>query len=182
MGDQRGFTLVELVVTLALITLLGGMATWSVAGLLTSLRLSGTASRLADEIALARSTAIARHQRWRIEIPTPTGSSDAVTSYRILHCERQSLPCDPANPSHWKEERSGSAVRRTAIRVVAPAPVTGAPTRLQFDETGRLHTSGTLQIEICPLAPAPPGVIRCQAGGSASPRKLTVERYSGVLH
>lgn len=70
---MRGFTLIELMVTVAVLTLLAAIATPSMITLVNSNRLASTSGELASALQLARSEAIRRSARVRI-----CGSNDGV--------------------------------------------------------------------------------------------------------
>lgn len=77
-GASRGFTLVELMVVVAVMAILAAIAAPSMTGLINANRLSGQAGELTSTMQLARSEAVRRNARVRV-CPTD-GSITATTS------------------------------------------------------------------------------------------------------
>lgn len=145
----RGFTLVELVIALALAGLLAGLAVPSYARYLAEQRLRDDAHRLANAIELARSESIKRNAHVVICATTPTQA------------------CGDAH--HWHEgwvlfeDRDGNAefdppdalVQRDGIAAPGVTMAGNRPVEqyLRFDFLGRARlVSGALQmgtIEVC---------------------------------
>ena len=72
---QRGLTLLELAVVVAIIAIVAATAAPSFAALIEARRLDSAATRLAADVQFARSEAIARNQPLRLSLFTGTGAS-----------------------------------------------------------------------------------------------------------
>ncbi|MEO8312392.1 MAG: GspH/FimT family pseudopilin [Caldimonas sp.] len=74
-GRQRGLTLLELAIVVAIAALVAAAAAPSFMALIDARRLDSAATRLAADIQLARSEAIARNRSLRLSIFSGTGAS-----------------------------------------------------------------------------------------------------------
>jgi type IV fimbrial biogenesis protein FimT len=72
---QHGLTLLELAIVVAITAIVAATAAPSFTALIDTRRLDGAATRLAADIQLARSEAIARNQPLRLSLLTDTGAS-----------------------------------------------------------------------------------------------------------
>ncbi|HKX40674.1 MAG TPA: GspH/FimT family pseudopilin [Burkholderiaceae bacterium] len=85
---QRGITLIEACVTLAVVTTVAASAAPGMRSLIAARRLDGTASQLGRDLQFARGTAIARNQRVRFSLHgTPDGSCYVVHTGGADECE-----------------------------------------------------------------------------------------------
>jgi type IV fimbrial biogenesis protein FimT len=78
--DLRGFTLVELLVVVAIAALLAGLAAPAFRDLIENRRVDGAATELAADLQLARSEAVARHRAVRLSF-----HADASGSCYVVH-------------------------------------------------------------------------------------------------
>jgi type IV fimbrial biogenesis protein FimT len=80
MNSQRGITLIEACVTLAVATIVATGAAPSMQQLLDARRFDGAASQLASDLQFTRTSAVARNQRLRFSLKT-----DATGSCYVIH-------------------------------------------------------------------------------------------------
>lgn len=76
--QQRGLTLIEACMTLAVVSILAGAAVPSLDGVLKSRRLEGQAAELALDLRYVRSEAVARNEGVRIRFQTVVGGTCTV--------------------------------------------------------------------------------------------------------
>lgn len=117
-GRQGGFTLVELMVTLAVLGILGGLAAPSLAGLIASQRVRTLSSDLHFAMTQARSEAIKRNASVTL---VATGGNWAA-GWAVL---------DPANPT-------GTPLHTHSVRSVGTAVVTSGVTQVVYTPSGRI--------------------------------------------
>lgn len=79
LGPHRGFTVIELMVTVAVMAILAAIAAPSMTGLINSSRLSGQAGELTSALQLARSEAIRRNSQVTV-CPSSDGTSCAAST------------------------------------------------------------------------------------------------------
>jgi len=85
---QRGITLIEACVTLAVVATVATSAAPSLRGMFDTRRLDGTASQLGHDLQFARGTAVARNQRVRFSVHgTATGSCYVIHTGSADQCE-----------------------------------------------------------------------------------------------
>ncbi len=95
MNKQRGITLVEACVTLAIATIVTTGAAPSMQQLLDARRFDGTASQLASDLQFTRISAVARNQRLRFSLQT-----DATGSCYVIHTgSAGACPCGDSGPA-----------------------------------------------------------------------------------
>jgi type IV fimbrial biogenesis protein FimT len=119
--QQRGFTLVELVVTLAVVGVLAGIAAPSLATLIASQRVRTLASDLHLAMTQTRSEAIKRNAPVTL---SATGGNWA-SGWTVL---------DPANPT-------GTPLYARTSRSLGTAVVTSAVTQVVYMPSGRITAS-----------------------------------------
>lgn len=182
MRSEGGVSLVEVVVSVAMLALMAALATISGAGFLESARLSRVASQFADNVSIARENAMAKYERWRIRfLPVAAGSDLA----RIYVLERCGVPvggfdCNQA----WALERTVQIEPGIAMRIPVVPPPTNVMTALTFDRTGQ-HLSDfsppvpVIEIEICKARTDPGGTLACRPGTTG--RLIRIRTFSGII-
>ncbi len=73
--QEDGFTIMELLVIVALIAVVGGVALWSARGMMTNYRVRGAATAIYSDMQLARLKALKENKRWAVQF---SGSSYTV--------------------------------------------------------------------------------------------------------
>ncbi len=171
----RGFTLVELLVTLALLAMLMLAATPPLATWNANARVRGAAERLGNDLRLTRAEALRRNRltTFALTLDTPDLGATPVANGNAWFA--QALP-----------RLSGEAVSDTALFILGSAharqeqvTVTG-PALLCFNMIGRpVSRSGTGLGADCsaPTTLAAPSVYRLSASGSDRP--LEVQVFAG---
>lgn len=105
---NRGFTLLDLLMTMAILTVAAGLAIPAVSGVLTSYELNVAAQELASEMSAARALAVSRGSAYTVTFNVSSNS------YQVIDIS------DPNNPTRVSRELEGDvvfqAVPQTAIR------------------------------------------------------------------
>jgi len=173
MRDTSGFTLLEMLIVLGLITLTASLAWLSGGGLIDSSRLSRDTTVLVDDITLSRTRALARYEQWRVRFPDPPVHADAVQEYFVESCAMTVgfAGCTGA----WLVQRHVMTTDGLAIM----AQVGGLPaTTITFDRTGFLLEPATT-ITVCQSSLNELGGLACRPGSSA--RTVQIKAFSGAV-
>jgi type II secretion system protein H len=118
---ERGFTLTELMVVVAIMGSLTAVATPSLARWLTSIRMESATREIASTLQLARVKAITQNTSMRINFDT------AANTYQIQQIASANLtPCS-ANPTPWNNIETAKKLP-TGVKL---AQVTGNPVTFQ---------------------------------------------------
>lgn len=175
MKEQQGYTLVELVVALAMAALLSTLAVMSGMGIVTSFRMSKVASGFADSVSLARTRAVARYEQWRITFPNISGGTEVVTRYTVESCV---LPVGAAGSvctGPWTEKVRITLEPTVGLKV----PLSGGqPVSLYFDRTGLFLGSST-DIGVCRTTTTDAGDVICLPGSTG--RLIRIHGFSGIV-
>ena len=141
MKKQRGITLVEACVTLAVATIVATGAAPSMQQLLDGRRLDGTASQVASDLQFTRTSAVARNQRVRFSLQT-----DAAGSCYVIHTgSADACRCGNSGPAVC--ESGASEIRTVRLpasdRVIVQANVAS----ILFDPVhGTSTPAGTVRV------------------------------------
>lgn len=168
MRSQSGYTVIELVVVLAIISLIASMALLSGSAMMRSARVSSTFSKLVDDIAVARMRAISQSALWKIKFDQPSPGDSVVQEYSLQSCSP--TPC-----SGWDLEATVQLEEGMGIQV--PLTGSGEPKELQFNKNG-FFAGSTMTLKVCRIQTNGVGNKVCQYSGS---RTLTVHGHTGVL-
>jgi type IV fimbrial biogenesis protein FimT len=164
---QRGFTLVELMITIALVAILIGLATPSFSSVINSNRLTSQANAFMTDLQLARSEAVRRNRTVRL-----CRSDDGAT-----------CSAGAGDWASWIVVLPGAApeLLRTAT-VKPPLELAGNTTTVDFraDGLARNSTGGLLatSFTVCLPTTRPEQNIRTISVGGGSRIKTTAEAYS----
>ena len=146
---QSGFTMIELMVTIAVVAILAALALPSFQASLRSNRVATTSNELLASLSLARTEAI-RGLGPAGVCPSADGTSCATTTDWA------------AGWTVWREDRlAGGVVERTVVRYVQPKQrmvVTGPDAGLEFTTQGRLDGAAEI-FDVNPIDVATPA--RC---------------------
>lgn len=150
-GDARrqhaGFTLVELMITVAVVAIVAAVATPSLQALVANGRLNGGASELTAAMQIARSEAVRRNSRVTVcatdgsaTLTTACNNSGTWTNWAIL---------DLGVTAAVAPETAADAVARRVIRnerTPAGMQLSGPTAGVLFRPSGRVDTSATLSV------------------------------------
>ena len=126
MKNDNGFTIVELMVTLAVAAILLGLATPSFRDMLANNRLTGTATQLLGSLNLARGEAIKRNGL--VTVSSTSGTSDWTAGWTVS---------------------VGAEILRSNDAVRGGQTVSGTVSSLQFNGRGAVVGGSTPNLDVC---------------------------------
>jgi type IV fimbrial biogenesis protein FimT len=130
----RGFTLVELMVTVAVLGILAVVAVPAMTGMINNSRLRGQAEEVAAALQLARSEAVRRNQRITA-CASASGTSCAASASRLVVYWQ-----DPSNAANTEMVRE--------IAMPGSVQISGPAAGIQFRSTGLADSAQQLQITV----------------------------------
>lgn len=135
-SGEAGFTLVEVMVTVAVLGILAAIAVPSFKGMMPKVRLGNAVQTLTNEIAMSRMAAVAKSTEYQIIF------NQAAKSYRLRQFTR-----NPDSTYTWKENAAtllGSAVAMESFKYenATVVPTTGTPPSI----TLQLNANGTTSV------------------------------------
>jgi type IV fimbrial biogenesis protein FimT len=141
---QRGLTLIEACVALAVVAVLAGTALPSMEGSRKKQVLDGTAAELATDLHFARSESLARNQGVRVSFHTVAGGGQCV----LLHTgSTADCGCDAAGAAHCVG--SATLIKAHAIAADAAVHVSANVPSMRFDPTrGTVTPAGTISVTL----------------------------------
>lgn len=176
MGDQRGYTVVELAAVMAILALMSALAGLGGVAFVNGSKLSKTVSTFADSVSLARERAIGGYEQWRITFPTPAAGSDVVTRYYVESCELAvGVPGTICTGAWAREGPPVDLEPGMGLKVPLPG---GVPPELYFDRTGRF-LGGDTEIRACHAILSEAGLLICQPGSTG--RLIRIRAFTGII-
>ncbi|MEO8155445.1 MAG: GspH/FimT family pseudopilin [Rhizobacter sp.] len=138
-----GFTLIEMVVTVAVVGIVMTTATPSLASLIDTRRIDGAATQVASDLQFARAEAVSRNQPVRISF-----QSDATTggSCYVIHTgSADQCRCSASGPAHC--EGSALQIKTVALDATQRVSVQANVGSLVFDPLhGTASPTATLRV------------------------------------
>lgn len=168
MRSESGLTLIETAVALSIIALLAGLAVLSGSSMLRSAQISRAISKLNDHLALARMSAIARSETWRIQFDSPPAGSMVVRSWVVEYREPGGATWTAFDDPYTLEDG-------LAIEVPFEG---GHPVPLQFNRFGRFGREQNIDLKVCRVQ-SDAGVESCQSGSVG--RVIRIHGKTGVV-
>ena len=134
-GASRGFTLVELMITVAVMVILAAIATPSMTAMLNNSRAAGQTEELVASLQLARAEAIRRNARVTVCAGTGVVCNGSATwsNWTIFGRDKTADPADP--PDVIRDTNASGSVQ-----------VTGPAAGIVFKPSGLIDTQQTLQV------------------------------------
>lgn len=140
-ASQRGFTLIEACIVLAVTAIVAGSAAPAMQSLIDSRRLDGAANQLATDIQFVRTEAVARNTPVRLSFHATTdGSCYVVHTGNAAQCD-----CSAAGPAQC----TGNALQIKTVRVAAADRVSvqsNAASMLADPLHGTVTPTGTVRV------------------------------------
>ena len=138
--DAWGFTLVEMLTTVAVLAVMLAVAAPGLASFISSNRLGAAQSELASALALARSEATKRGLPVGVAATTPTTGAEFTGGWRVFVDSNNNGAYDAAEPSLRDYPGLGSAVKIGAV---------GGVTSIVFNSRGFLASGVSVQFNVC---------------------------------
>lgn len=130
----RGFTLVELMVTVAVLGILAVVAVPAMTGMINNSRLRGQAEEVTAALQLARSEAVRRNQRITA-CASASGTTCAASASRFV--------------VYWQDPSNAAATEMVReIAMPGSVQVSGAAAGVQFRSTGLADSAQQLQVSV----------------------------------
>jgi prepilin-type N-terminal cleavage/methylation domain-containing protein len=175
MSDQNGYTVVEMIVVVAIFGLMFALATIAGVGFTNSARLSKTASAFANSVSLARQEALGKYEQWRISFPAVSPGSEVVTSYTVESCVLPVASPGGLCSGPWMVQSQVTLEPAVGLKV----PLTsGQPLPLYFDRTGLFLGSDT-EIGVCNAMETASSDLICRPGSTG--RLIKIHGFSGIV-
>ncbi len=166
--DESGLTLAELMVSLAILSFMVGLAVLSGSSTLRAAHLSQATSQLANDLAVARMSAIARSETWRVRFLPPVVGSTVINQYVV----ESRIP----NGS-WLQQGED---RKLAYGLGMAVPFeSGEPVSLQFNRFGRFGRDVDTEIPICRIQTNLDSTQECQPDSVG--RTIRIYANTGVM-
>jgi len=139
--SQRGVTLVEACITMAIAAILAGAAAPSFQNLIDTRRLDGAASQLATDIQYVRTLAVARNEPVRLSLQTITGGS----CYVIHTGNASQCSCGTSGPAVCTD--GARQLKTVRLPLAEHVSLQGNVASVLFDPLhGTSTPSGTLRV------------------------------------
>lgn len=170
-GGVAGFTLVELVITIAVVAILVALATPSFTSVINSNRLTAQANNLVADLQLARSEAVRRNRTVRV-CRTPDGAVCAAaagdwdawlvvipstTPLEILRSSEVDSPVEMASTVASVDFRADGLARNGAGSLVDTTFTACIPTKRPAENTRAIDLSGGSRLDVEAKAFSTPG-------------------------
>ena len=173
MRNQLGFTTLEIVISVAMLSLFGGMGMLATTSYVNVARIHQVTNQMADSLSIAKARAIGGAQDWRIRLGT-----DFQTDEQRVVVERleKNWSCQTLCPStSWQEERRYSFTVKKGIGIL---PSDSAVQAVQFNHSGTVTSPpDEAFFRVCAVLAQADGTTVCRSGTIL---RLTVKPFSGI--
>ncbi|MGE5674606.1 MAG: Tfp pilus assembly protein FimT/FimU [Mycobacterium leprae] len=184
MRRQNGYTVLEVLIAIAIMALVSSMAMVSGTRLITTMRTSKTAASVSDSIALARSMAVARTAAWQVRF-IPDGTTPGLfRSFQLESNSYEWVGCSGTPPclgASWTIETS--LMRNHQPWQTEPGtglfiPGATGEVTLVFDRNGRRLGGVDTQMRVCTLLSQVDGTQACIPDSEAN---YCIRSGSGII-
>jgi type IV fimbrial biogenesis protein FimT len=162
MRHARGVSVIEMMIVVALVAIIGGLALPSFTGALSGSRVRGAAESIQNGLQLARQEAVRRNGEVSFQVPT---GGDQL--WRVVHVTSGTV---------IQARSRGEGAARSA-----PVTVTADASTITFNGLGRVKnaTADTMRIDVCDSACAT-GTTRVEVSRSGGVRMCNPSSASGA--
>lgn len=170
-SQQRGFTMVEVMATVAVLAILASVAAPGMSQFLAARRVEDAARRIGEDLAFARNEAVKRNSPVLVcagasgTCESAPATAAWATGWRICYDLDADGACDDTDANDPNPMRTLTAVASTVT-------VTGPTSRLSFNPNGSLTSTSFTQFTIAsPSNAVSNWTVRIAASGAISVRK-----------
>lgn len=136
-SKEKGFSLVELLITVALIGIAGAIAIPSIIQQLPKFHMRGASRDITAKLMMARLRAIQENKEYGVEF-----TSGTIDSFKVVKCNNTTVPCNTTWPDAGAAGEGAADINITVEGCLDD--------RIEFKPNGTVSAAGNDNITTCP--------------------------------